>query len=339
MFKTAIVGCGAISKNHIEAIKDIQSTELAAFCDTNQENLQKTVEKYGGNAYSSLEEMLEKEQIDVLHICTPHYLHVPMALSALKKNVNVLMEKPPAISHEQFAQLTEAEKNSSARLGICFQNRYNSATQKAKKVLESGVLGKPLGARAIVTWKRGGVYYTESDWRGKIDREGGGVLINQSIHTLDLATYLLGMPSKITATSANYHLQGVINEEDTISAFIEYPDDKSIVFFATTAYCKSAPVLLEIPCENGNIRLENNTLRITYPDGKTEFEDCSTKNFTGKTCWGTGHKFIIEDYYKKLEAGEQFPITLESTRPSFETMMAIYDSAKTHKSIIPGEII
>ncbi len=335
MFKTAIVGCGSISKTHIDALKNTENTEIIAFCDSNENNLNKAVQEHGGNGYTSLEEMLDKEKIDVVHICTPHYLHVPMAIEALKRNVNVLMEKPVAISYEQYRELENAEKNSDARLGICFQNRYNESVIKTKEYLDSNTFGKVLGARAIVTWCRNESYYINSGWRGQLEKEGGGVLINQSIHTLDLATYLLGTPNKVSAMSANFHLKGVINEEDTVSAFLEY-EDKTVIFFATTAYCKSSPIILEIVCEQATLRIEGNTLKISHADGHSEFVNCKTEKVVGKACWGAGHRFLISDYYNRLENGTDFPVTLESSKPSFDTMMAIYNSANTNKTINIG---
>jgi predicted dehydrogenase len=336
MFTTAIAGCGAISKTHLEALKEVSDTKIAALCDTNAEKLDIRAKEYGGNAYSSLESMLDQEKIDVLHICTPHYLHVPMAIEALKRNVNVLMEKPVAISYEQYEELKKAEQSSKAKLGICFQNRYNGSVVKAKEILNSGSLGKVLGARAIVTWSRNEAYYTQSGWRGQLAKEGGGVLINQSIHTLDLITYLLGTPESVSAISANFHLQNVIEEEDTLSAYLRY-SDKTVIFFATTSYCKDAPIMLEIACENGLLIIEGNTLKTKLADGKTEFIDCKVEGVTGKACWGTSHKLLIKEFYSCLKSGAPFPVTLESTKPSFDTMMAIYDSAKTNKTLFPGE--
>ncbi|MBQ6702385.1 MAG: Gfo/Idh/MocA family oxidoreductase [Clostridia bacterium] len=338
MFKTAIVGCGAISKTHAEALRSVKNTELVALCDPNTEKVDIRAKEYGGKVYSSLNDMLDNEKIDVLHICTPHYLHVPMALEALKRGINVLMEKPPAISHDQFAELKKACKTTNAKLGICFQNRYNGAVVEAKRIIEEKKLGKIIGARAIVTWSRSGVYYTESGWRGQIDKEGGGVLINQSIHTLDLMTYIMGAPDKVTAQSSNFHLPGIINEEDSITAYLEYKD-KTAVFFATTANCKDAPVLLEFYCENGSLRLEGNSLKVTYSDNTSDFKDYTVRNETGKACWGTSHTLLIGEFYECLEKTKDFPVTLESTVPSFNTMMAVYDSAKHKKSITPGEII
>ena len=177
------------------------------------------------SAYASLEEMLENEQVDVLHICTPHYLHTPMAVYALEKGVHVFTEKPPAISRDQFATLKAAAKENHARLGICFQNRYNESTKAMEEILASGENGKIVGARAFVSWMRTKEYYAESDWRGKWETEGGGCLINQSVHTLDLLNLFMGgQPVETQAHMMNYHLKDVIEVEDTVSAYIRYPD-------------------------------------------------------------------------------------------------------------------
>lgn len=335
MFKTAIVGCGAISKTHAKSLKLVQNATIAAFCDPIFERAEKNADEYGGVAYRSLEEALEKEKIDVIHVCAPHYLHVPITKTALQRGINVLMEKPPAITREQFEELKAADKGA-ARLGICFQNRYNESVIAAKKLLESGECGKVLGARGIVTWSRDEKYYSTSGWRGQLEKEGGGVLINQSIHTLDLITYMLGMPSRVSATSANYHLKGVIDVEDSISAFLEF-GDATAIFFATTAHCKDAPILLEFACEKATIRIEGNTLRVARADGKTEFADYSTTSSGGKACWGSSHGKLISEFYSRLESGEQFPVDLDSVKESFYAMTAIYDSAKYGKTIELGE--
>ncbi len=164
MMKSAIVGCGGIAAVHGAVLHQNPDTKAVAYADIKKERAEAFAQKYGGNAYGSLEEMLEQESIDALHICTPHYLHVPMAVAALKKGIHVLMEKPPAISHEQLKELKEAAAGK--RVGVCFQNRYNKDVQKALSLIRSGEAGKILGARATVTWRRDAPYYTESGWRG-----------------------------------------------------------------------------------------------------------------------------------------------------------------------------
>ena len=164
--RTALVGCGGIAAVHVKVLSAMADCELVGFADIIPERAQKFAAEYGGNAYASLEEMMEKEKPEVLHICTPHYLHVPMAIYGLNCGVHVFMEKPPAISNEQFAQLEAAAAASEKKLGVCFQNRYNPCVQTVKKLLSSGEAGKIKGARAFVTWHREAPYYTESGWRG-----------------------------------------------------------------------------------------------------------------------------------------------------------------------------
>ncbi|MCR5684631.1 MAG: Gfo/Idh/MocA family oxidoreductase [Lachnospiraceae bacterium] len=145
--------------------------------------------------------------IDVVHICTPHYLHVPMAVELMNAGKAVFMEKPCAVSTEQFEELAAADARHPGKLGICFQNRYNETTRIIDKTIAEGRIGKVTGGRAFVTWRRDEDYYRCSAWKGRLATEGGGALINQSIHTLDLLLRYLGEPVEIKATLANHHLQ------------------------------------------------------------------------------------------------------------------------------------
>lgn len=330
---SAIVGCGGIGNVHAEVLSKL-GIKLCAVADVIPEKSEALAKKYGAKAYTSLEEMLERESISTLHICTPHYLHVPMAKSALHKNIDVLMEKPPAITGEQFESLKEAEEKSSARLGICFQNRYNTEVQAAKEVLESGELGKILGTRAFLTWGRSKGYYLDSGWRGKFETEGAGVLINQSIHTLDLLCYLCGTPKSVDARTAEHHLKGIIEVEDTAEAFIGFENGFNGIFFASTAYCTDSPVFVEIVCEKGVIKLLDKNSVIEYNDKRTKNIGTEHKSF-GKTCYGQGHLSLIRDFY---ENSESFPVTLESTEDTFYLLLAILKSAQTFETINIKEV-
>ncbi len=162
--KAAIVGCGGIAEVHAKCLSRMENVKLTAFADTTMEKAEKFSRDYKGNYYASLEDMVNREKIDVLHICTPHYLHVPMAIYALEHGIHVFMEKPPVISYKQLKRLQSVSTD--RYLGICFQNRYNPSVIQVKKLLDSGVPGKITGGRAIVTWSRSQEYYTQSGWRG-----------------------------------------------------------------------------------------------------------------------------------------------------------------------------
>jgi len=326
--RSAIVGCGGIGNVHAYNINNLHDHKLVAFADINIEKAEEFVKTYGDSeskAYKSLEEMLEKEKIDVLHICTPHYLHVPMAIDAAKLNVNVFMEKPLAISEEQFLELKDVK--SDVQIGVCFQNRYNKSVEYIREILQSGKAGKIKGVRAFITWSRGEKYYTQSGWRGNLKTEGGGLLINQAIHTLDLLIYFLGNPLSVEGTVINHHLKGIIEVEDTAEAYIQF--EKAIAsFYGTNAYCTDSPVLIEFVCENMIIKMEDTLITITNTDKSEEKLSFSEKQVIGKNYWGNGHFACISHYYECLENDKHFPIDIEEAHKALELMFGIYESSK-----------
>jgi UDP-N-acetyl-2-amino-2-deoxyglucuronate dehydrogenase len=335
VMKAIIVGCGGIAQVHAKVLSFMPSVQLVGCADIRMERAQALAGQYGINAYTSLEEMLARESADVLHICTPHYLHVPMAVQGLQNHLHVFMEKPPAISAEQIKQLKEQLKLSCTQLGVCFQNRYNPSVQQVRHEIASGAMGKVLGARAFVTWKREEPYYTESGWRGTWETEGGGVLINQSIHTLDLLRYFLGEPDLVEGTVKNHHLKGIIQVEDTAEAYFRF-GDIPVLFYATTAYCTDAPVLLEFACEKAVIRIENERVQYCYSDGRMEEKNLhfsSVSSGYGKDYWGNGHQACISDFYRCIESGEKAPISLEDASCTLKMMLGIYESSKQGKTV------
>lgn len=325
--KVVIVGCGGIAAVHAECIKQLPGLEPVGFVDILKEKAERFTENYGGKAYTSLEEALAKEKPDVLHICTPHYLHVPMAIQGLKSGAHVFMEKPPVISLEQLAELKEAVADTKKQLGFCFQNRYNRSVLFAKELIASGEAGKVLGARGLVTWNRTPGYYTDSTWRGTWATEGGGALINQSIHTMDLLGEFLGKPVCVEASMANHHLQGVIEVEDTMEAYISY-ENANACFYVSTAYCDDAPPLIEVVCENMKIRIEEPEITILYKDGRKERKELNYVKALGKNYWGSGHLPCIEDFYECLYSGKGFAQDLKGVQNTIRLMLAAYESAR-----------
>ncbi len=331
--KSAIVGCGAIAKVHAQAILKLPDTELVAFADILPDRAERFARDFGNNsgrAYSSLEAMVQEEQIDILHICTPHYLHIPMAVYAMAHKIHVFMEKPPAISEQQLLELQRAETG--ARLGVCFQNRYNGSVQAIRTLLQSGEAGAVKGARAFLTWSRGEKYYTESGWRGSMETEGGGVLINQAIHTLDLLIYLLGDPVWVEGTVSNHHCKGIINVEDTSEAYIQF-ENMAVNFYATNGYCANAAVLIELVCENMVIRMEETELTCLYPDGTKKHMLYNQGSVTGKDYWGSGHMACISHFYHCIRHNEPFPIGMDEASKSLRLILGIYESAKSKKIV------
>lgn len=330
MKKVGIVGCGGIAGVHASVLKQMENVELCAFADCEGSKAESFAGTYGGGnagAYEGLEEMLAKAAPDVIHICTPHYLHVPMAVECLNKGLSVFMEKPPAISAEQFAGLEQAVRKSGGRLGICFQNRYNQSTLKVDELLCEGSMGEILGARAFVTWNRTADYYTQSGWRGTWDKEGGGALINQAIHTLDLVLRWMGVPVRVEASMRNHHLKDIVQVEDTVEAFMEFEKGKRAVFYATTAYAANPDALIELVCEKGVIRLEGERVWQSFHDGTEKSYNLRLQEGLGKSYWGSGHAACIADFYRCLEDKKPYGNDLFSVQNTFEVMVKIYKEA------------
>lgn len=329
--KTAIVGCGSIASVHAACIHKMLDHQLVAFADCDIIRAEKFADQYGGRAYASLELMLDAESIDVLHICTPHYLHTPMAIYGLKSGVHVFMEKPPVINIEQLNQLKSLSTD--RKLGFCFQNRYNPSVIKVKEMISSGITGKIIGAKGIVTWNRDEDYYIDSGWRGSLMKEGGGALINQSIHTLDLLQYFIDeKPITIDAIMANHHLKGKIEVEDTVSAYITYKDAR-VCFFATTAYSVNSAPFIELECEKVRIRIEEMEVVCYHKNGLVEQIPVESKTGFGKSYWGAGHEDCIHDFYDSIVNNCRFLQDLEGMEDTIRLMLHVYESGRTRSEV------
>ncbi len=325
--KCAVIGCGSIAQVHGAVLGAMEDVEIVAFADILPQRAQQMAEKYGGRAYSSLDEVLEKEHPEIVHLCTPHYLHTPMAQTCAQKGVHVFTEKPPVISWEQWADFQALQDK--VRVGVCFQNRYNRSVELFRQLLAEGSVGKLLGARAFVTWRRDAPYYTESGWRGKLSTEGGGALINQSIHTLDLLTQFFGTASGVEASLCNRHLKGITEVEDTLEAAIDF-GGRQALFYATTNHCADAPVLLELVCENCTLRMEEEEVALRWADGTVEHRTLPPTGSlaVGKSYWGNSHGLCIRDFYRCVRDGEPFRNDIPHVADTMELMLKIYDCAR-----------
>ena len=333
MFNTAVIGCGLISKNHFKALKNVENARCIAACDIKPERAAAAAETYGiPRTETDYHKVLEDPEVDVIHICLPHYLHAQVAIEALEHGKHVLCEKPMALDPADAERMIEARDKSGKALGICFQNRYNDSSKYMRALMDSGKLGKIIGARGSVVWNRNPEYYTGSDWRGTLDKEGGSALENQAIHTFDLLQWLTVPIKTLEATCTTKRHKGVIETEDTCDIYMTGPNGERLLFYCSNCYVTNSPVELEIICENGSIKMVGNVVT-TELNGQKETKDFSSGTVLGKDYWGSGHGFLIEDYYKKLETGERFPISGEEAIVSVKLLHAVYTSSKTHSVI------
>lgn len=328
MKKVGIIGCGSIAWVHGWVLQNMENAELVAACDVEEEKAVGFSEQYGDEktkVYTDWRELCESDA-DVVHVCTPHHLHAPMAVELLRRGKAVFMEKPCAISREQFEELKREDALHPGKLGFCFQNRYNETTLAVDRIVAEGKIGNVKGGRAFVTWRRDEDYYEDSLWKGTWATEGGGVLINQSIHTLDLLLRYLGRPEAVAATISNHHLKGRIEVEDTVEAWMSFGDGKRACFYASNGYAADAPVILELEGEQGRITVNGSEVTLWTPARGIEHFSYETKSGIGKGYWGCGHRACIRDFYRCLEPGSTFQGNVKGVEITFETMMQIYEA-------------
>lgn len=320
--RVAIIGCGAISGNHVKGIL-ASGQELCALCDIDPEKAAGLIQKYELGAisvYTDYLRMLDEEKPDVVHICTPHFLHSKMSVEALERDINVLCEKPLAISTEELTAIERAAEKSKAKLGVCLQNRYEPNILRAKELVQSTGIRTACGD---VVWNRDEGYYASGSWRGKWETEGGGVMINQALHTLDLLQWICGMPTHVTAHISNDHLQDVIEVEDTATALFTLPDGSLFTVFATTASGASFPAHLRFYLQDKQV-LHAETNLLTLKGHEINCQDST--NFTGKSVWGTGHTALIGDFYHCVRENLPFSIDEKEGGKVVRLILSLYAS-------------
>lgn len=319
--RVSVIGCGAIAGTHVAAIR-AAGQQLCALCDIDREKAEKFAAQHELNLpiYTDYADLLECERPDAVHICTPHHLHVEMCRLALRKDIHVLCEKPLCITLGELAEVTRAAQKSRAKLGVCLQNRYEPNLLRLRSLAAEQGVAAGMG---IVAWKRDEAYYRSGEWRGKLATEGGGVMINQALHTLDLLQWICGMPVSVTAHLANDHLAGVIEVEDTACALFELADGVHLNFFATTAAGADFPAQVQVVTAAGETLYADSGL--LAEQGKLIARQLNDST-SGKRVWGTGHRELVTDFYRCLEAGRSFPIGAEEAGKVVRLILGMYMS-------------
>lgn len=327
--RVALIGCGAICGNHIKGILAAGQT-ICALCDVLPERARQAIEKHqlkDVRVYTDYRQMLDAEKPYAVHICTPHHLHAEMCAEALLRDIHVLCEKPLCISTEQLEAIHRAKSGSRAQLGVCLQNRFEPNMRRLYEMTRNGVRG----GFGNVVWKRDAAYYNSAAWRGTWDMEGGGVMINQALHTLDIMQWVCGMPKYVTAHIATDHLSDVMETEDTAMARFICEDGTVFHFYATVSAETDFPVLMRVRLASGELVEAKNEL-LTRNNVPLERPDRGEA--VGKREWGTGHRELIEDFYNCLTTDTPFPIDLCEGEKVIRLILAMYRSKGERVAIL-----
>lgn len=287
--KFGIIGIGNMGSAHVVNINNLKNCELTAVCDIEPEAFNRIDEGIRSRLqlFTDPEKFLKEAEIDAVMISVPHYSHPDLAILAMRQGKHVIVEKPIAV-HKAEAErmIAEAKKYPELKKSAMFNQRTIPAHKKIKQMIDSGELGKIMRVNWIITdWFRSQCYYDSGDWRASWRGEGGGVLLNQCPHQLDLMQWFFGMPCKVRATAkfGKYH---DIEVEDEVNAYLEYADGKTGNFIACTGEIPGTN-RLEIMAERG---------RLVYEGGKLEFKrnEVETTEFNRTT----DKKFGIPDIWR-----------------------------------------
>ena len=285
--KYAIIGIGNMGSSHIRMYKEgkIKEMELVAVCDVKQDRLDYALEQLPDvKTFTSTDELLDSGLVDAIIIATPHYIHPTLSKQALEKGINVLCEKPAGVFTKNVRELNEYAATQDKTYAIMFNQRTNHIYRKVKELVESGVYGEIRRTNWIITdWYRTQGYYNSGGWRATWDGEGGGVLMNQAPHNLDLWQWICGMPSKIRAFCHNGKWHD-IEVEDDVTIYAEYPNGATGVFITTTGDCPGDN-RFEITLDKAKIICTANTIEVVELSEKI-----------------SDYTFTADDGFKKLES-------------------------------------
>ena len=335
MLRVGIVGCGSIFTMHATSVDHLENATLVGVCDIKKDRADKAAAKYNVPAYYDYKELIDNGNLDVVHVCVPHYMHPVISRYALEHGVNVLCEKPMSIDYASGEANVKLAEEKNLRYGIIFQCRYNNTSRLIKENLDNGKLGKLISARCTLTWCKPDSYYSLSDWKGTWDKEGGGVIIDQAIHSLDLANWFINSePVEVQASIAN-RAHDIMKVDDTGEGFIRYKNGATMAFWAMNNYGCDDPIEIRLCCENGRAVMSYDDARIEFNDGtvlSTSQQADGIYYEGGKDYWGFQHIRQIADFYHSVEERTEPFISGKEALKIQKVICAIYESAKTGKT-------
>jgi predicted dehydrogenase len=337
-FKVGIVGAGVIGQVHARALEGVDNASVLAVAEPREEAGRALAEKHGAQWHASYTEMLANPAIDLVILGTPSGLHPEQTILAAQAGKHVITEKPMSITHDGATRMIEAIDQAGVKLAVIFQNRLSRDVYRVKRAIEAGLIGTPVIGSASVYWHRSQDYYdANGGWRGTWALDGGGVLINQSIHTIDLLQWLLGGVASVQAHIATLNHQ--IEAEDAASASVRFHSGAVGSILVTTAAGKDNPPRVEIIGTEGRVTLENNV--VTHYDGASELSDDllsaedrdTVKDWKPVEAFGDAHRRQLRLIFDALAAGNEPPVPGREARKAVDVILGIYESARTGKRI------
>lgn len=337
-----VIGVGGMGSGHCAQIPKIPETELTAICDINPQTREAVASKHGVPGFTTHEELLDSGLVDAVTIATPHYFHPPIAIDAFKRGLHVMSEKPLAVTVSSADAMIAAARASGKKFGVMYQMRGEPQNQAARKVVASGQLGEIYRTSLVMGWYRSQAYYDSGGWRATWSGEGGGVLINQAPHYLDIFTWLAGLPMRLTGqTRTRLH---DIEVEDEAFATLEYANGAHGYLYASTTEIPNHN-MLEICGDKGKLILHGSSLKVFTVD-------TPIRKYTGESAemWGSpkaeeveveiappsemkGHAIITQNFARSILYNEPLLAPGAEGINAVELINGLILSSKTGKPI------
>ncbi|HYT28408.1 MAG TPA: Gfo/Idh/MocA family oxidoreductase [Ktedonobacteraceae bacterium] len=346
--RLGLVGCGVIGPVHAEAIASLPDAVLAAAADLVPERVQKLTEQYGGTPYTDLARMLQRERLDVVIVCTPSGLHGEHACQIMRSGRHVIVEKPMEITREAMDEMLRVQQETGVKLAVISQHRFDAASQQVRQLVDEQAFGRLVLGNALVPWWRSQAYYDSGAWRGTWEMDGGGVLMNQAIHSIDLLQWLMGPLKSVFAYTDT--LAHRMETEDVAVAVLRFANGALGTIAATTGAYPGVTTRIEVFGDKGSAIIENDALALLRlaRDGKEavgdygvaikqaaaeveEKESAAAQN-PAALAWRS-HALQIADMIRAIREDKTALVDGYAGRKPVEIILSIYESARTHKEV------
>jgi UDP-N-acetyl-2-amino-2-deoxyglucuronate dehydrogenase len=351
-----LVGAGVIGKQHSQVMASLSDRiDLVAVVDLHAEQAEKLAAEHGAAVYSSLTEALAAVETDVVSICTPTGTHGALAIEALRAGRHVIIEKPAEITVAKTDEIIAAQREAGTMVAVISQHRFDRSTEIAVEAIAQGALGRLTSGIAAIDWWRGQNYYDSGNWRGTWELDGGGALMNQGVHTVDLLVATLGRPVEVFAYTGTLAHQR-IEVEDVAVGVVRFENGALGVLHATTAAYPGLSARLQVHGDKGSVVIDNDELTFIHatPPGSegeekaygslgsaenqladyvTEPPATAGAGSDPAALSGDAHRRQYENFLAALAGQESLRVDLETNRQAIAIITGAYESARTGRPV------
>ncbi len=337
-----IVGCGTIAEIHAKAISASTYLNLISAFSRNTTNLEKITNSYNAKGFSDIDKFLKDSELQAVSICTPSGTHLDYAGLAAEAEKHVIIEKPIEVNLPRAKKIIDKCKERDVKLAVIYQNRFIKDVVKMKRVLDTGEIGKIFLADAYVKWFRSQTYYNSAEWRGTMKLDGGGVLINQAIHTVDLLLWLAGEIETLYAQTGTFTHQN-LEGEDNAAAVLKFKNGAIGALEASTSIKPAFKRKIEIHGEKGTAVLEGDKFRLLSNNEDLETNEDKSSNAGGADPLAgfsiEPHKLQFEQIAEAIKNNLEPVVSGEESLKSLAIVKSIYESAKLNMPININDFI